>query len=156
MKCAREFRPTQPPLRDYDLRPEFPPLILQEVFEPREAIGMLQARAVLVQALAAMAWVDGYLDPKQEAILKELFLEDQIDPKLAEAWLKGPVEFPSVPHLEGLLPDGSDRLDLVTQLLTMALTDRWIHPGEAELMRRLGESFGIDEQVLAELDKHTA
>ncbi len=156
MKCVRVFRPTQPPLRDYDFPLEFPPVIRQEVLEPREAIGMLQARAVLVQALAAMAWVDGYLDPKQEAILKELFLEDQIDPKLAEAWLKGPVEFPSVPHLEGLLPDGSDRLDLVTQLLTMALTDRWIHPGEAELMRRLGESFGIDEQVLAELDKHTA
>lgn len=129
---------------------------MQEVFERHEAVSMVQARAVLVQALAAMAWVDGYLDPKQEAILKELFIEDQIDPKLAEAWLKGPVEFPSVRHLEGLLPDGSDRLDLVTQLLTMALTDRWIHPGEAGLMRRLGESFGIDEQVLAELDQHTA
>ena len=117
---------------------------------------MLQARAVLVQAMAAMAWVDGYLDPKQEQILKDLFHEDQIDPKLAEAWLKGPVDFPSVRHLEGLLPETSDRLDLVTQLLQMALTDRWIHPGEAGLMRRLGESFGIDEGVLEELDRHTA
>ena len=99
-----------------------------------------------------MAWADDFLDPKQRAILVELFDEDGVEPELAQRWLRGPVEFPEVEELTGILSDGSDRMDLVMQLLHLAMTDRWFHPGEMALMRRLGEQFGIDDSVLQEMD----
>lgn len=100
-----------------------------------------------------MAWADELLDARQRAILEELFREEKLDPEVARQWLSGPVPFPSVAELEGLLPEGSDRMDLVTQLLHLSMTDHWFHPGEVALMRQLGESFGIDESVLKELDQ---
>ena len=103
-----------------------------------------------------MAWADDFLDPKQRAILVELFQEDGVEPELAQRWLREPVPFPEVAELTGILSDGSDRMDLVMQLLHLALTDRWFHPGEMALMRRLGEQFGIDESVLQEMDQFGA
>ena len=113
-----------------------------------------KTRLILLQALASMAWADDYLDDKQRAILAELFIEDQLDPQLAKEWLEGPVAFPDTTQLAGVLPDSSDRLDLVTQMLHMALTDRWLHPGEIALMRQLGKAFGMDKSLLAELDDY--
>ena len=103
-----------------------------------------------------MAWADDFLDPKQRAILVELFEEDGVEPELAQRWLREPVAFPEVTELTGILSDSSDRMDLVMQLLHLAMTDRWFHPGEMALMRRLGEQFGIDESVLQEMDQFGA
>jgi len=109
-------------------------------------------RLIVLQALASMAWADNFLDPRQQSILVELFEDDGVAPELAKKWLRQPVEFPEVAELTGILSDGSDRMDLVTQLLHLAMTDRWFHPGEMALMRRLGQQFGIDESVLQEMD----
>ncbi len=113
-------------------------------------------RLILLQALASMAWADGFLDPRQVQILDELFDEEEVDAQLVRQWLREPVAFPDVSELKGLLSDGSDRMDLVMQLLQMAMTDRWFHPGEMALLRRLGEDFGIDESVLEEMDSYGA
>ncbi len=113
-------------------------------------------RLILLQALASMAWADGFLDPRQLEILTELFGEEGVDAELARQWLRAPVAFPEVSELKGLLSDGSDRMDLVMQLLHMAMTDRWFHPEEMALMRRLGEDFGIDDSVLEEMDNYGA
>lgn len=110
-------------------------------------------RLILLQALASMAWADGHLDTRQRDILDELFDEDHMDAELARQWLSRPVEFPDPDQLKGVLPDGSDRLDLVMQLMQLALADRWFHPDEIALLRRLGEDFGLDEDVLVAMDQ---
>ncbi len=110
-------------------------------------------KKILVQTLAAMAWADGDIDLHQEKILRELFVEEDLPAELVTQWLEFPVAFPCVEELAGLLPDSSDRLDLVTQLLHMAFTDRILHPKEANLMRILGAEFGVCEQVLEELQQ---
>lgn len=115
---------------------------------------MLSHRLILLQALTSMAWADGFLDPRQREILDELFDEEEMPAVLARQWLRQPVEFPDVSELKGLLTDSSDRMDLVMQLLHVAMTDRWFHPDEMALMRRLGEDFGIDESVLEEMDRY--
>lgn len=103
-----------------------------------------------------MAWADGHLDTRQRDMLEELFDEDQMDAELARRWLSQPVEFPDPGELKGSLPDGSDRMDLVMQLMHLAMADRWFHPQEMSLLRRLGEDFGIDEEVLEALDESGA
>lgn len=113
-------------------------------------------RQILLQALTAMAWADGYLDPLQLEILDQVFDQEEMSAELARQWLRQPVEFPDVRELKGVLTDSSDRMDLVTQLLHLALTDRWFHPAEMALLRRLGEDFGIDESVLEEMDHYGA
>lgn len=115
---------------------------------------MEKTRYLLLQALASMAWADDYLDNHERDLLKELFEEDQLDPQVARSWLTGPVEFPDLHDLKGILPDSSDRLDLLTQLLHVALTDRWLHPGEVSLMRQLGQAFGMGEEILDEFDHY--
>jgi uncharacterized tellurite resistance protein B-like protein len=108
-------------------------------------------KKILLQALAAMAWADGDIDQHQEKILRELFFEEKLPAELVSQWLEFPVDFPCMDELAGLLPDSSDRLDLVTQLLHMAFTDRILDSREANLMRILGSEFGVCEEVLSEL-----
>ncbi|MBS2036244.1 TerB family tellurite resistance protein [bacterium] len=117
---------------------------------------MQPQRTLLLQALASMAWADGHLDTRQREILDELFDDEHMDAELARQWLREPVDFPDPGELKGLLPDGSDRMDLVMQLMHLAMADRWFHPKEMSLLRRLGEDFGIDEAVLEELDQNGA
>lgn len=102
-----------------------------------------------------MAWADDYLDNQERVLLKELFEEDQLDPQVAQAWLSGPVEFPDLHQLQGILSESSDRMDLLTQLLHVALTDRWLHPSEVSLMKQLGKAFGLGEEILDELDHYS-
>ena len=103
-----------------------------------------------------MAWADGHLDTRQRDILDELFDEENLDAELARQWLSQPVPFPNPAQLKGLLADGSDRMDLVMQLMQLALADRWFHPGEIALLRALGEDFGLDEEVLLALEQSGA
>ena len=110
-------------------------------------------KKLLIQAMAAMAWADGDIDEAQKAILRDLFVEEQLSPELARHWLDEPVEFPTSQELLEYLPDFSDRLDLVTQLLHMAATDSLLHRKEAELLAALGQQFGVSDDVLEELSQ---
>ena len=108
---------------------------------------------ILLQALTAMAWADGTIDPRQESLLRDLYREEQVPEELSRRWLESPVSFPSTKQLALQLPEGSDRLDLVTELLHMCMTDRRLDPREAALFRLLGEEFGVDQEVVAELER---
>jgi len=101
-----------------------------------------------------MAWEDGAIGPKQETVLRELYDEDGLSPDLARQWLAAPVAFPSPADLTTSLPDISDRGDLVTQLLHVALADRKLDARECSLLAKLGPSFGISAEVLSELSLH--
>jgi uncharacterized membrane protein YebE (DUF533 family) len=110
-------------------------------------------KKVLIQAMAAMAWADGTIDDAQRHILRDLFEEEELSPELAKHWLDVPVEFPCPEELANYLPDISDRLDLVTQLLHMAATDSIMHRREADLLASLGHQFGVSPEVLEELTR---
>ena len=113
-------------------------------------------KEVLLQAVTAMAWADGSIDPAQQRILRELYADEQLPAELAEQWLSFPVAFPCGDEVADILPDCSDRLDLITQLLHLALTDGRLDAREAGLMRILGEDFGVDPEILKELEHQAA
>lgn len=114
---------------------------------------MENLRKNLLQALTAMAWADGSLDDAQRQMLKEIYQEESLPEDIQQQWLNQAVEFPRPEELAGQIPESSDRLDLVTQLLQISLSDRRFHPREAEILSALVRSFGVGQDILEELER---
>ena len=112
------------------------------------------ARALLLQALAAMAWADGEMPPIQRKLLTDQFHDADVSSSTREGWLAGRVTFPDKAELLAVLPSMDERLEFVTHLLKMSSTDGRLAPEEAKLLGLLGPEFGMDADVLAELTRH--
>ena len=112
------------------------------------------AKALLLQALAAMAWADGEMPPAQRKLLTDRFHDADVGSSTREGWLAGCVTFPDKADLLVQLPSMEERLEFVTHLLQMSSTDGRLAPEEAKLLRHLGQEFGMDAAVLAELTRH--
>ncbi len=106
-------------------------------------------RPLLLQALAAMAWADGDLDPKQRTFLSQRF--EEIPKDLLDRCLSGSVSLPKHEDLLQSMPSLDERLEFVGQLIQMSSTDGRLAPQEARLLGSLGPEFGMTEEVLNEL-----
>ena len=108
-------------------------------------------RPLLLQALAAMAWADGDLDPKQRAVLSQRFGSEEIPKALLERCLSGSVSLPDKQELLSVMPSLDERLEFVGQLIQMSSSDGRLAPQEARMLGSLGPEFGMTEEVLNEL-----
>lgn len=101
--------------------------------------------AVTLKLLIRVALADGRWDEREVALLEELADALGINPADLKRFRKSP-ELEVAELSAGLPVDNAGRISLFADLVKMAYADRVVHESEMQLLIRLGNVLGFDEE----------
>ena len=103
---------------------------------------------VILQTLAAEAWADGQLKACERRFLMAVASDNRIPSGRWGKWLTSPPPLPTTSALMAALPDATDRLDLVTQMLALSWSDQEVSPEEWAMVESVGKALGVPQEAL--------
>jgi uncharacterized tellurite resistance protein B-like protein len=112
---------------------------------------MTSDKLCIVRALTHMAWADGTLDEREEAMLRKLYPKLGLTGEETEAALLKSDDAPDLEELPKLIPGKAGRYNLMKMFLELSFADDSLTFEEFEIIEKVTEVLEFEQSELERL-----
>jgi uncharacterized tellurite resistance protein B-like protein len=112
---------------------------------------MTSDKLSIVKALTHMAWADGTLDQREEAMLRKLYPKLGLNAEETDAALERSPQAPDLDELGKLIPGKAGRYNLMKLFLELSFIDDTLSFQEFEIIEKVTAVLEIDQTELEAL-----